>query len=299
MRPAQTILIVLLTAACFAPAFAATPERPALDPAILERVRRPIVYRVPRMEDVKVLANLRYSSIDEPRLRMDVYLPPEPAGEKRRPVVLLLHGGAPAGIPVKDAGAFRSWGRVIAAQGMVAVVAGHRLEWPLARLEEAAADVVTALDYVRTKSGEWQADADRICVAAWSAGGPLLSVALREPRPYIRCQLGIYPLIDIRPPEPASASALQRQYSLSTYLKEPAFPPLFVARAGRDAIPELNERLDRFVADAVAANVPLTFVNHPQGLHGFDVDNDDERSREIIRAALEFMHVHLFAAAAD
>lgn len=296
MRPIQTILGALLAALWVAPTSAAAPEqRPAIDPAILERARRPIVYRVPRMDDVKVLANLRYSSVDEPRLRMDVYLPPEPAGEARRPIVLLVHGGAPAGIPVKDAGAFRSWGRVIAAQGMVAVVAGHRLEWPLARLEEASTDVATALDYIRAKSGEWQADGERICIAAWSAGGPLLSVALREPRPYVRCQLGIYPLIDLRPRDPASASALQRQYSLASYLQNSAFPPLFIARAGRDAIPELNERLDRFVADSVAANAPLTFVNHPQGLHGFDVDNDDDRSREIIRAALAFMHAHLFA----
>jgi hypothetical protein len=34
-------------------------------------------------------------------------------------------------------------------------------------------------------------------------------------------------------------------------------------------------------------------MNHPNGLHGFDVANDDERSREILRAALEFMKAHL------
>ena len=76
-------------------------------------------------------------------------------------------------------------------------------------------------------------------------------------------------------------------------MNEPDFVPLFVARAGRDAIPTLNERLDRFVAAALAANAPITLLNHPAGVHGFDVENDDERSREIIRAALEFMKMHL------
>ena len=37
----------------------------------------------------------------------------------------------------------------------------------------------------------------------------------------------------------------------------------------------------------------LTVMNHPQGKHGFDALNDDDRSREIIRAALAFMHTHL------
>ena len=89
MKPVQKVLSALLTALWVAPLCTAAPEqRPAIDPAILERARRPIVYRVPRMDDVKVLANIRYSSVDEPRLRMDVYLPPQPSDETRRPIVL-------------------------------------------------------------------------------------------------------------------------------------------------------------------------------------------------------------------
>jgi hypothetical protein len=34
-------------------------------------------------------------------------------------------------------------------------------------------------------------------------------------------------------------------------------------------------------------------MNHPTGLHGFDLLNDDARSREIIRATLEFVKTHL------
>jgi hypothetical protein len=42
-----------------------------------------------------------------------------------------------------------------------------------------------------------------------------------------------------------------------------------------------------------ASGPPLALMNHPQGKHGFDALNDDARSREIIRAALAFMHAHL------
>jgi dienelactone hydrolase len=71
--------------------------------------------------------------------------------------------------------------------------------------------------------------------------------------------------------------------------------PFFVARAGQDEIPLMNDSIDRFVAAALAANAPLTCMNHPFGEHGFDNQNDDDRSREIIRAALAFLRAHLGA----
>jgi hypothetical protein len=66
-----------------------------------------------------------------------------------------------------------------------------------------------------------------------------------------------------------------------------------VARAGQDAIPGMNDSIDRFVTAAIVANASLTFMNHPLGEHGFDNQNDDERSREIIRSAIAFMQTHL------
>jgi hypothetical protein len=53
------------------------------------------------------------------------------------------------------------------------------------------------------------------------------------------------------------------------------------------------DSIDRFVAKALSANVALTLMNHPQVVHGFDNQNDDDRSREIIRAAIEFIRTHL------
>jgi hypothetical protein len=53
------------------------------------------------------------------------------------------------------------------------------------------------------------------------------------------------------------------------------------------------DSIDRFINEAMAKNIALTFVNHPQGVHGFDNQNDDDRSREIIRMAIEFIKLHL------
>ena len=41
--------------------------------------------------------------------------------------------------------------------------------------------------------------------------------------------------------------------------------PLFIARAGQDQMPGLNEALDRFLVQALACNLPITFVNHAAG----------------------------------
>jgi len=69
-------------------------------------------------------------------------------------------------------------------------------------------------------------------------------------------------------------------------------PPLFVARAGQDN-PGLNATIDRFVQEAVARNAPLELMTHPTGRHGFDVLDDDDRSREIIARTLDFLKHHL------
>jgi hypothetical protein len=69
--------------------------------------------------------------------------------------------------------------------------------------------------------------------------------------------------------------------------------PMMIVRAGRDEIPTLNNVLDRFVGRALAANAPMTLINHPSGAHGFDNQQDDDATREIIRTAIEFMRTHL------
>jgi len=71
--------------------------------------------------------------------------------------------------------------------------------------------------------------------------------------------------------------------------------PLFIARAGQDRMPGLNEALDDFVLKALTCNLPVTLVNHSNGPHAFDLFHDSETSREIIRRILQFMQFHLTA----
>ena len=271
-----------------------TPRR-AKTPA--EKVTPPVVYQLPGMDDVSVHSNLRYSEIDSPFLLMDIYSPPNVSENADFPIVVFVHGAAGAQYKPKDWGFFRSWGRLIAAAGMVAAVFTHRLGYPKPMLREAALDVTNAIDYVRARADSFHADPGRIGLIAWSGGGPLLSIALREEARFARCLLAFYAYLDIQG-VPAyvdheTAESL-RTYSPISYLVGNAGAlPLFVARAGQDEIPGMNDSIDRFCAAAVAANLALTFLNHPTGEHGFDNQNDDLRSREIICAALEFLRTHL------
>ncbi len=55
----------------------------------------------------------------------------------------------------------------------------------------------------------------------------------------------------------------------------------------------MNAGIDRFVEQALAANACLDVLNHPTGRHGFDILDDDARSREIIARAVEFLRSRL------
>ena len=73
----------------------------------------------------------------------------------------------------------------------------------------------------------------------------------------------------------------------------PAGMPLFIAKAGKDEMPGLNQALDRFTAKAIARNLPLSFTSHPEGPHAFDLYLDDATSKAIARSVLAFLQSHL------
>jgi hypothetical protein len=67
---------------------------------------------------------------------------------------------------------------------------------------------------------------------------------------------------------------------------------LFV-RAGRDQFAGLNDAMDGVIAAGLARNLPVSMVNHPGGIHAFDLEEDSEASRGIIRQVSSFLRLHL------
>src|SRR5262249_20630703 len=253
---------------------------------VRDLVMKPVVYRVPGMDQVKVQKNLKYTTNANPNLLMDVYIPPGLAKVELRPAVVFIHGGTPLQATPKDWGIYISWGQLVAASGMVGVTFTHRLGYPKPKLAEASQDVTDAINYIRANAGSLSIDKDRICLAAFSAGGPMLSLAARDRLSFVRFLVSFYAFLDIQESDTHKANEnpeMLRAFSLINYLADSGrVPPIFVARAGLDRIPAMNESIDRFVKEAIARNAAIDFANHPTGVHGFDNQNDDDRSREII-----------------
>lgn len=289
--------LILLLATGVASSISAQKDQPEDMREAARKVMMPVVYKVPGMDKVKIVSNLKYTATDDPNIAMDIYSPPDLAKTDKLPAVIFIHGGAKPEWTPKDWGVYTSWGKLIAASGLVGVTFTHRTEYPNKSLEKGAQDVLEAIKYIRTNADKYNVDKDRVCLIAYSAGGPMLSLAMRGEMPYIKCLVGFYAFMDIRQSNynPTESPEVLNAFSPITYLeKDPGkMPPMFIARAGRDEVPTMNDSIDRFISSALRKNVALTFMNHPNGIHGFDNQNDDARSREIIQSAIAFMKLHL------
>jgi acetyl esterase/lipase len=278
-----------------------------VDPAEIARMR--VVYEVPGMDEVEVRRDLVYTEAEGTRMTLDLYLPAERRrAESRTAVVLLIHGGPvpPAAYAkVKNMGVFVSYGELLAASGLAAVAFNH-LHHGWHDLAESAAHVAAVVAWLRGEAGSLRIDPDRLCLWAFSGGGPQLAPALAAPDPAVRCLVGYYPLLDLRPlaarlPE-VSRETLER-FSPAACLAAPeappaparAWPPMLLARAGKDQ-PFMNEAFDGFVQAALAAGVELELWNHAAGQHGFDVLDDVPRTRQIVARTIAFILTHCGAA---
>ena len=271
-----------------------------LPPEVREMARKvmmPVVLKMPGMDKVRVVQNLKYTNGDDPNVLLDIYVPPNLSKAERRPAVFFIHGGARTEYTPKDWGVFTSWGRLIAASGFVGVTFTHRLQYPGKSLENGAADVLEAINYVRTNAEKYNLDKERICLIAYSAGGPMLTLAMRGNTPFVRCLVAFYAFMDIQQSDFRKTETADnlRAFSPIIYLQNDGskIPPLFLARAGHDEVPTMLDSIDRFIKEALAKGIALDFANHPTGVHGFDNQNDDQRSREIIREVITFIKMHL------
>jgi len=264
-----------------------------------EIVKKTAVYQLPGMDAVTVHRDVVYLHTDTGDLTLDVYspaAPPDRAAGTRTPAVVLVAGysdvgfGKMLGCRFKDMGSSVSWARLIAASGLTAITYANR---------EPAADLQSLLGYVRQNAESLGIDATRLGVWASSGNVPLaLSLLLRDAAPPLRCAALSYGfMLDL---DGATGTAeASKQFGFANPCAGKTLDdlapdiPLFLARAGKDQFPHLNESIDRFVAGALARNLPVTLVNHPEGPHAFDLFLDTGMSREIIRQILGFLRFQL------
>ena len=274
---------------------APTPPAVAAAPEFEKAVMPPVMVALPGMDKVRIWREIDYAKSSDPFVRMDVYAPPGKLA--KRGAVLFIHGGVGTKGQAKDWGIYQSWGRLAAASGLVGVTFTHRLGFPETHITEGAADVAAALAYVRANAAAYGIDPDRICLAAFSAGGPMLAPYLSGAPSHIRCLVSVYTFLDIRQTkEHQAAETPETRDAYSPILKLAGTArktPLFVIRAGNDEIPTLLDSIDRFAAEALKTDYPLTLINVPGAPHGFDNKTRTPRGEEAILEALSFLKRHL------
>ena len=256
--------------------------------------RTPVVYQLAGTDRVAVQADIQFRGADGGPLPMDVYLPPDMKNGDRRPAVVIVHGYPDPGfekmfgMKFKQLAAISSWGRLIAASGLIAVAYSNR---------DPVADLAAALEHVEKNLAPLGLDGARVGIWASSGHGPLALSALMQRR-QLKCAALLYPMtLDLDGGTGIANAAKMFRFVNSAAGKTvddlPAATPLLVARAGKDEMPGLNEALDRFLAKATARNLPISFVNQPEGLHAFDLYQDSALSRDVVRSVLAFLRSHL------
>jgi dienelactone hydrolase len=250
-----------------------------------------IVYTTPAMDAVIVRRDETYRTVDGRALTMDIYYPSSSPQAGAWPAVIFVTGFPDAGAQrmlgrkFKEMGSFVSWAQLVAASGMAAIT--YENDAPVD-------DVLAVLQYVREHAADLRLDGRRLGVWACSGHVPNALALLMHAPAAVKCAVFCYGyLLDFDGSSRVADAA--RQFGFVTPcagrpLSDLSLAvPLFIARAGRDLMPRLNDTLDRFVAEALASDLPLNLVNYSGAPHAFDLMTDADGSRQIIRQILRFM----------
>jgi acetyl esterase/lipase len=222
-------------------------------------------------------------------LRMDVYRPPGRAGTP--PVVLV--GGPPEVESGRTSSQKVGWSQLLAAFGIAAVAFDIRFDHFLERPAAPVEDVGRAIDFVLAHAADLCVDATRMATLGFSLGtAPWhLCAAVASASEAIRCNVVYYGAFDFddvqiegNRDELTRCTPLQRMREATG-----AVAPVYVAKAARDAIPGINESIDRFVEFANASRIDVRLAVHETGRHGFDIFDNDRRSQEIILDTIGYL----------
>jgi acetyl esterase/lipase len=248
-------------------------------------------------------------------LKLDVYMPDEPATE-RRPAIVQVHGGGwvsgtrkEQGIPLLNH---------LAANGWVGFNVNYRLS-PYATWPDHAVDVKRAIAWVREHADEYGVDPDLIALTGGSAGGHICAfVALtsedRSLQPGFEDAdtsvvaavpfYGVYDMLDEDALHVPVLKWLLERYVFKafrdddpetfraaspTYRVHPGAPPFFVIHGDADSL-TAPEDARRFVgALREATDAPVLYAEMHGGQHAFDIV-PSFRTAPVIEAIERFLH---------
>jgi acetyl esterase/lipase len=247
-----------------------SPLRISKTPELILAVNKPfrktddpdhVVYTLPGMDKVLMASELNFSE----NLLMDIYYPPDYQFNTKLPVVILLHDFSDQGGQTstnKDIQQQIDWAKLFAASGMI-VVSAQAGEDPYLTFN-------SMMDYLNANADLLGIDMNRI--GFWGCSGHCL---------FLWRILGDSPYRDN-----FRAAALYYCY----FIKPDSWPKnisLFVVRAGQDSYVDSGV-MDRLLKSARDNNIPVQYTVLPEAVHGFDIYQDVQMSKDMIKQTLDF-----------
>lgn len=288
-RPGQRLL-VLVFALALSPALPAQPTPGAAPPNPADMH---LVYKIPGGDQVKVREGVKFGTAEGRDLFVDVYQPADlKAGEQRAALLFISGGENVRGWPI-----YQEYGRLAAAHGLVGLVPDKRFPRGADGIVNGTTDMQTLRKFLAQEGKALGVDPKRMAFWIFSGGGQLGALGLHPSKPdeppQPRCIVMFYAALDFAPALVQANPALG-EYSPARAVEASgkAAPPMFLVRAGQD-MPVLNLALGSFVSGALKGNAPLTLVNYPEGRHAFDALDDRDETRAIMKAAFDFIRLHM------
>ena len=260
-----------------------------------------VIYRIPAMQEVQVERDLEFRGATGASLGFDLYRPSSGESRSPTPAVVFICGFSDPGFAsfvgckFKEMAGYVTWAQLVAASGLAAITYTN---------QDPVADLYSLLGHLERNAASLGLDQARFGVWACSGNVPTaLSLLMSQPQRALRSAVLCYgPMLDL-PGSIAIAEAAARLgfanpcagHSVADLASDVS---LLIVRAGRETLPGLNASIDHFAAAALARNLPLTLVNHATAPHAFDLIDDTELSREMVRRILTFMRFHLLEASA-
>ena len=256
-----------------------------------------VAYELPGMDKVIVKSDVPYLTNPESSLKMDIYYPPKFDFKSKIPAIVVVLGYTDEagkkliGSKFKNSSWLVSWCKIIAASEMAAI---------MYESEDPVNNILSLEKYLQSNRDKLMIDMDRVGAYVCSAHTPTaVTHILNSSNNIYKCLAIYYGMILNRDFEFLSQiDTLSQKMGFKTpRLSEPKewnknVPILFV-RAGLDNVPYLNQAFKNFYEKALDQNLPITSINYSNGLHGFDLYNDNDTTRQIIRTTLDFWKFHL------
>jgi dienelactone hydrolase len=226
----------------------------------------------PPLDSCRVTKDVSFATSDGAPLRMDVYRPSQSEGALPAVIFYTLYWPAEGPSARTSGDWFKSWARLAAANGLVAIIPDLRAEPGTGTAERPARawgdDFQRLVAHVTGHAGEYGVDAERIGVFAESGSTWPALAAVEDP-----AQTAI-----------KAAVVYYGSANIETFRRD---LPLLWVRAGLDS-QRTNADIARLSALALSQNAPVTILNHPAGRHGFEGRDESAVTRDVIEQTLAF-----------